>query len=121
MSKICDGPRSPNEEACELMLSAKVSADSFWGSRQPMREVLAAASTGSVSGLILTAFVQALQAPSLGPVGQVNLGHGIEPYCPLPPANLDFGEFSERVFLLGVFCGLALGPVIDILYGLRLW
>ena len=87
-----------------------------------MREVVAAASTGSLSGLILGALVQALQSPAVAPTVPLNLGASLEPLCPLPAAGLDFLELPDnKSFWLGVICGLALGPIIDLLYGLRLW
>jgi len=87
-----------------------------------MREVVAAASTGSLSGLILGALVQALQSPVTPPSAPLNLGPNLEAFCPKVPTGLDLLDFPDnKSFWLGVLCGIAVGPLIDILYGLRVW
>ena len=65
-----------------------------------MHEVVEAASTGNLFGLVLAAIVQVLRAPSGGSVGHLNLGLGIDQFCPLPPAYLVSGVLSDKSFLL---------------------
>ena len=69
---------------------------------------MTAGATGSLSSLLLNALAQSIQAPP-----------NFDP-CPV---CLDFDvDLHPRSLALGVLIGIFLGPLIDLVYGLRiLW
>ena len=76
--------------------------------KRPMdRRVAAAAGSSSLSTVVLHLLAQSLN----GSPPQLE-------HCPveLPPIE----EFDNRSFLLGLLLGLAAGPVIEVLHGLKL-
>ena len=84
------------------------------------REALA---SGSLGGLVLSALVQSLspQSPAVVPVPSLN-PPPLEPLCALAGAAEDWPEIlSSRSFWIGLLCGVALGPAIDLLYCARVW
>ena len=76
------------------------------------RTVVAAAGTGSVSGVILNLIAQALAAPlPAAPILD----------CPVC-LEIQAGDIDFRSLGLGLLIGISIGPLIDLLYGIRvLW
>ena len=98
--------------ACQTCLV--MSERSATGLERPCmdRSVVAAAGTGSLSGVILNLVAQALASPL--------------PSAPLLecPVCIEFqpGDLDFRSLGLGLLLGIAIGPLIDLLYGIRvLW
>ena len=75
------------------------------------RSVVTAAGTGSLSGLALNLLAQALANP-LPPSGNL-----LE--CPVC-LDIQVSEIDLRSLGLGLLLGIAIGPLIDLLYGLKL-
>ena len=74
------------------------------------RAVVTAAGTGSLSGLLLNLLAQTLADPL--PVGAPILD------CPVC-LDIPVGDIDFRSLGLGLLLGIALGPLIDLIYGLR--
>ena len=72
------------------------------------RTVVTAAGTGSASGLILNLLAQALASNSPPPFE-----------CPIC-LDLPEGDFHWKSLVVGLLLGLAIGPVVDLLYGIKL-
>ena len=74
------------------------------------RSVVTAAGTGSISGLVLNLLAQALASGKAPP-----------PVfdCPIC-LDLPEGDLHWRSVLLGLVLELALGPIVDLLYGIKL-